>query len=380
MQRKGGVKGAFMSAEADSPLRPIAVEERSKQFLFQLLQTPSPSGYEEPVQEIVRAWAKDYADEVRTDVHGNVIAAINPEGKPRVMLAGHCDQIGLMVQHIDDQGFLYVNPIGGFDMQVLIGQPVTVWTREGPINGIIARKPIHLLTEEERKQIPKFHEIWVDIGAKDGEEAKKKVKIGDIVTFKLEVREMSNGFINAPGIDDKVGAWTVMEALRLLSERRNELKAAVFAVSTVQEEIGLRGAITSAYGIAPDVGIAVDVTFATDHPNTDKRQVGDIKLGAGPVIYRGPNINPVVFRRLVETAERENIPYQLAGASRPTGTDANAIQISRSGVATGLISIPNRYMHSPVEMVALGDLENAAKLIAAFVASLSPEDSFIPGT
>ena len=148
------------------------MEERSKQFLFQLLQTPSPSGYEEPVQEIVRAWAKDYADEVRTDVHGNVIAAINPEGKPRVMLAGHCDQIGLMVQHIDDQGFLYVNPIGGFDMQVLIGQPVTVWTKEGPINGIIARKPIHLLTEEERKQIPKFHEIWVDIGAKDGEEAK----------------------------------------------------------------------------------------------------------------------------------------------------------------------------------------------------------------
>ncbi|MFA0783360.1 M42 family metallopeptidase [Fervidibacter sacchari] len=356
------------------------MEERSKQFLFQLLQTPSPSGYEEPVQEIVRAWAKDYADEVRTDVHGNVIAAINPEGKPRVMLAGHCDQIGLMVQHIDEQGFLYVNPIGGFDMQVLIGQPVTVWTKEGPINGIIARKPIHLLTEEERKQIPKFHEIWVDIGAKDGEEAKKKVKIGDIVTFKLEVREMSNGFINAPGIDDKVGAWTVMETLRLLSERKNQLKAAVFAVSTVQEEIGLRGAITSAYGIAPDVGIAVDVTFATDHPNTDKRQVGDIKLGAGPVIYRGPNINPVVFRRLVETAEREKIPYQLAGASRPTGTDANAIQISRSGVATGLISIPNRYMHSPVEMVALSDLENAAKLIAAFVASLSPEDSFIPGT
>ncbi|MFN4180889.1 MAG: M42 family metallopeptidase [Armatimonadota bacterium] len=356
------------------------MEERSKQFLFQLLQTPSPSGYEEPVQEIVRAWAKNYADEVKTDVHGNVIAAINPDGKPRVMLAGHCDQIGLMVQHIDDQGFLYVNPIGGFDMQVLIGQPVVVWTREGPINGIIARKPIHLLTEEERKQIPKFHEIWVDIGAKDGEEAKKKVKIGDIVTFKLEVREMNNGFINSPGIDDKVGAWTVMETLRLLSERKGELKAAVFAVSTVQEEVGLRGAITSAFGIAPDVGIAVDVTFATDHPNTDKRQVGDIKMGAGPVIYRGPNINPVVFRRLVETAEKENIPHQLAGASRPTGTDANAIQISRSGVATGLISIPNRYMHSPVEMVSLSDLENAAKLIAAFVASLNPDDSFIPGS
>jgi Cellulase M and related proteins len=238
---------------------------------------------------------KEYADEVRTDVHGNVIAALNPDGKPRVMLAGHCDQIGLMVQHIDEQGFLYVNPIGGFDMQVLIGQPVVVWTQDGPINGVIARKPIHLLTEEERKQIPKFHEIWVDIGAKDGDEAKKLVRIGDPITFRLEVREMSNGFINAPGIDDKVGAWTVMETLRLLSERKGDLKAAVFAVSTVQEEVGLRGAITSAFGIAPDVGIAVDVTFATDHPATDKRQVGDIKLGAGPVIYRGPNINPSSF-------------------------------------------------------------------------------------
>jgi putative aminopeptidase FrvX len=356
------------------------MHERGKQFLFRLLETPSPSGYEERIQEVVRAWAKEYADEVRTDVHGNVIAALNPDGKPRVMLAGHCDQIGLMVQHIDEQGFLYVNPIGGFDMQVLIGQPVVVWTQDGPINGVIARKPIHLLTEEERKQIPKFHEIWVDIGAKDSDEAKKFVRIGDPITFRLEVREMSNGFINAPGIDDKVGAWTVMETLRLLSERKGKLKAAVFAVSTVQEEIGLRGAITSAFGIAPDVGIAVDVTFATDHPATDKRQVGDIKLGAGPVIYRGPNINPVVFRRLVETAEREGIPYQLAGASRPTGTDANVIQISRSGVATGLISVPNRYMHSPVEMVALSDLENAAKLIAAFVASLKPTDEFTPST
>ncbi len=355
------------------------MHEQGKQFLFQLLETPSPSGYEERIQEVVRAWAKEFADEVRTDVHGNVIAALNPNGQPRVMLAGHCDQIGLMVQHIDENGYLYVNPIGGFDMQVLIGQPVTVWTQEGPVNGVIARKPIHLLTDEERKQIPKFHEIWIDIGAKDGEEAKKLVRIGDPVTFKLEVREMRNGLINAPGIDDKVGAWTVMEALRLLAERKDELKAAVFSVSTVQEEVGLRGAITSAFGIAPQVGIAVDVTFATDHPATDKRQVGEIKLGAGPVIYRGPNINPVVFRRLVKAAEDNQIPYQLAGASRPTGTDANAIQISRSGVATGLISIPNRYMHSPVEVVALSDLENAARLIAAFVATLTPEDDFTPG-
>ncbi len=218
----------------------------------------------------------------------------------------------------------------------------------------------------------------MDIGVKDGEEAKKLVRIGDPVTFKLEVREMRNGLINAPGIDDKVGAWTVMEALRLVSERKSELKAAVFAVSTVQEEVGLRGAITSAFGIAPQVGIAVDVTFATDHPATDKRQTGEIKLGAGPVIYRGPNINPVVFRRLVSAADENGIPYQLAGASRPTGTDANAIQISRSGVATGLISVPNRYMHSPVEVVALSDLENAAKLIAAFILTLTPDDDFTP--
>lgn len=354
------------------------MHERGKGFFFRLLQTPSPSGYEERIQSVVRAWAKEYAEEVRTDLHGNVIAVLNPDGQPRVMLAGHCDQIGMLVQHIDEQGFLYVNPIGGFDMQVLIGQPVVVWTQKGAVNGVIARKPIHLLTEEERKQVPKFHEIWVDIGVKSGDEAKGLVRVGDPVTFALEVREMRNGLINAPGIDDKVGAWTVMEALRLLGEQKKELKAAVFSVSTVQEEVGLRGAITSAFGIAPQVGIAVDVTHATDHPATEKRQLGDIKLGAGPVIYRGPNINPVVFQRLVETAEREGIPYQLAGASRPTGTDANAIQISRSGVATGLISIPNRYMHSPVEMASLDDLANAAKLIAAFVLSLKPNDDFTP--
>lgn len=354
------------------------MHEKGKEFLFRLLRTPSPSGYEEPVQEVIRAWAKEFADEVKTDVHGNVIAELNPDGQPRVMLAGHCDQIGMMVQHIDEQGFLYVNPIGGFDMMVLIGQPVVVWTKEGAINGVIARKPIHLLTEEERRQIPKFHELWVDIGVKSGEEAKKSVRIGDPVTFALEVREMLNGLINAPGTDDKIGSWTVMEALRLVSERKDELKASVFAVSTVQEEVGLRGAITSAFRIAPQVGIAIDVTHATDHPSSEKRQQGDIKIGAGPVIYRGPNINPTVFRKLVEAGEREGIPYQLSGVSRPTGTDANAIQISRSGVATGLVSVPNRYMHSPVEVVSLDDLENAAKLIAAFIISLKPDDDFTP--
>lgn len=354
------------------------MDERGKRFLFRLLETPSPSGYEAPVQEIVRAWAKEYADEVTTDVHGNVLAVLNPKGRPRVMLAGHCDQIGLMVRHIDDDGFLYIGSIGGCDTMVLLGQPVIVWTDQGPVNGVISRKPTHLLRDEERKKAPELRELWVDIGVRGKAEAERVVRVGDPITFKLEVREMRNGFINAPGIDDKVGAWVVMETLRLVAERGGTLRIALYVVSTVQEEVGLRGATTSAFGIDPHIGIAVDVTHASDHPAVDKREVGDIRMGKGPVIYRGPNINPIVFKKLVAAAEEEGISYQIAGSPRATPTDANVIQITRSGVATGLVSIPNRYMHTPVEMASLNDLSDAAKLLTAFVTRLNPDDDFTP--
>ncbi|NLC58803.1 MAG: M42 family metallopeptidase [Armatimonadetes bacterium] len=352
------------------------MRDESLDFLRRVLEAPSPAGYERPVQQVVREWAGRYADEVRTDVHGNVIAALNPEGQPRVMLAGHCDQIALQVQYIDDSGYLFVDQIGGHDVAVILGQHVVVWTRSGPVPGVIARKPIHLMKDDEDKKPPKLQDLWVDIGAANKEEAQAAVEIGDTVTWVLGMRTLRNDLVAAPAFDDKSGVFVVMEALRLLAGEK--FPAAVFAVSTVQEELGLRGAITSPFSVEPKVGIAVDVTFATDHPGVEKKIVGDIALNKGPVLHRGPNINPVVFEHLVAAAKEKGIPYQLNAAPRGTGTDANAMQTSRGGVATALVSIPNRYMHSPVETVSLRDLQHAAELLAAFVLRLTAETDFTP--
>lgn len=356
------------------------MEERSHDFLKRLLETPSPSGYERPIQDVVRAWAEPFADEVSTDRHGNVIAALFPLERTaspvKVMLAGHCDQIGLMVQHIDSDGFLFVQPIGGWDMQILLGQYLTIWAKDGPVQGVVSRKAPHLLTQEERNKVPLFTDVWVDIGAKNLEEAAGLVKHGDPVTISLGYRPLRNNMAASPAMDDKVGLWVVMEALRLLQGMPR--KAAVYAVSTVQEEIGLRGAATSAYGLNPHVGIAVDVCHSTDTPSNEKKQLGDVKLGGGPVLFRGPNINPRVLGQLEAAANRLSIPVQVRGVPRATGTDANVIQISREGVATGLIGIPNRYMHSPVEVVHLDDLNNAARILAEFCATVEPETDWTP--
>jgi len=352
------------------------MDAASRQFLTQILASPSPSGYERPVQDVIRTYAREFADEVKTDLHGNVITVRNPQAPFRVLLAGHCDQIGLIVQYIDDDGYIYFQSIGGWDATVLIGQRVTIWTNSGPVQGVIGRKPIHLLSEEERKAVPKLKDLWIDIGAASKAETTQKVRIGDPMTIELAERELLNNRLVASGLDDKSGAWVVIEALKRVD--RQKLRVSVYAVATVQEELGLRGARTSAFGIDPHVGIAVDVTFATDCPNMEKKEEGEIKLGRGPVIYRGPNMNPKVVDRLVELAEANKIPYQLAASGKATGTDANAIQINRAGVATGLVSIPNRYMHSPVEVISLDDLDAAANLLARFVEALSPEDDFTP--
>ena len=351
------------------------MRDESLAFLQRLLETPSPSGYERPVQDVVREWARPLADEVRTDRHGSVIAVRNPEGHPRVMLAGHCDQIALMVQHIDN-GFLFVQPVGGWDMQILLGQRLTVWTRSGPLPAVVSRKAPHLLSGDERNKVPSFTDVWVDIGAQDQKEAEELVTPGDPITFALGYRPLRNRLVSAPGMDDKVGLWTVMETLRLLQGRK--LQAAVFCVSTVQEEIGLRGATTSTHGVHPQVGIAVDVCHATDTPGSDKKQVGDIRLGKGPTLFRGPNINPRVFELLHATAQEQDVPVQLRGAPRATGTDANAMQLSREGVATAVVGIPNRYMHSPVEVVSLDDLNHAARLLAAFCEAIPADADWIP--
>ena len=241
---------------------------------------------------------------------------------------------------------------------------------------VIARKAIHLLDAEERKQVVKLEDLWLDIGAADKAEAAGTVRIGDPVTLELSYQELRNGLANSPGMDNKTGAWVVVEALRRAKQKG--LNIALFAVATVQEEIGLRGAQTSAYGVDPHVGIAVDVTHATDCPTIDKRQNGDIKLGGGPVIDRGPIVNPRIFDRLVDTAGRAAISVQLSAHGRSTGTDANALQLTRAGVATGLVSIPNRYMHSAVETIALDDIDKAAELLAEFAAALTGDEDFTP--
>lgn len=352
------------------------MEKTALDFLKTILETPSPSGYEQPVQDVVRDYVSDFADEVTTDSHGNVIAVKNSAAPLRVMLAGHCDQIGLIVQYIDEQGYLYVSPIGGWDPQQLIGQRLTVWTAGGPVDGVIARKPIHLLTDEERKQVPKLKDLWLDIGAKDKEDAASAVRVGDPVTLRLGYQEMRNGLANSPGMDDKTGLWIVVEALRRASAAA--LECALYAVSTVQEEIGLRGARTSAHGVDPHVGIAVDVTHATDCPTIDKKQEGDIALGGGPVIYRGPNNNPVVVERLIAEANEHEIPFQLGAIGRATPTDANALQVTRAGVPTALVSVPNRYMHSAVETISLDDIDRCADLLAQFAIGLAGDEDFTP--
>jgi endoglucanase len=352
------------------------MERAAHDFLKKLLSTPSPSGYESQIQAVVREYAASFADEVSTDVHGNVIACKNPEAPLRLMFAGHCDQIGLLVTQIDDSGFIYTQPIGGWDPIQLVGQRMTIWAEAGSIPAVIARKPIHLLREDERKQVPKQEDLWLDIGASNKEEAASLIRIGDPVTLELGYQEMRNNLANAPGMDNRTGLWVVMEALRRAAAK--DLRCGIYAVSTVQEEIGLRGARTSAFSVDPQVAIAVDVTHATDCPTIDKRQQGEVALGKGPVIYRGPNMNPVVTKRLLDLCAEHELPYQLAAIGRATPNDTNTIQVSRSGVATGLVSIPNRYMHSAVETISLDDIDRSADLLAAFACSLTGDDDFTP--
>ncbi len=348
----------------------------SYEFLKAIQETPSPSGFEQPVQRIVREYMKPFADEIQSDVHGNVIVALNPKKSPRVMLAGHADQIGLMVNYIDDNGFLFFRPIGGIDPSVVPGSRVVVHTKHGPVDGVIGRRPIHVLKPEERGAKIELREMWVDIGVKNKKEAQRVARVGDAITFKLEMAHLGQDMVTSPGFDNKSGVFVVMEALRLCSIK--QMKCSLFAVSTVQEELGLRGAKTSCFGVDPQAGIAVDVTHATDYPDIDKRVNGEIKIGAGPAIATGPNINPPLEAMLAATAKAKRIAFQMEAAPSATGTDANAIQLTRAGVATALVSIPNRYMHTQVEVVSLSDLEMTAKLIAETVCKIDRRTNFIP--
>jgi putative aminopeptidase FrvX len=348
----------------------------AKDFLGRLLTTPGVSGYEQSVQAVVREYAAAFSDDVRTDLHGNVLATANPGAGITLMFDGHCDQLGMIISHIDEAGFLYFQTIGGWDPQQLVGQRVSVWADSGAVHGVISRKAIHLLTDSEKKAVVDPNDMWVDIGASDRADAESVVRIGDSVTVQLGFQEMRNDLANAPAMDNRTGVWVVFEGMRRAVERG--ISCTLATASSVQEEIGLRGAQTATFGIDPDVGIAVDVTHATDCPTIDKRQRGDIKLGGGPVILRGPNVNPRVGARLLDVAEAETIPHQIAALGRAAPNNVNPIQVSRAGVAAGLVQIPNRYMHSAVETVSLRDLDAAADLLAAFAVRISDRDSFIP--
>lgn len=345
-------------------------------FLRNLLNASGTSGYEQAVQSVVREFARTCADDVTTDVHGNLLATVNPDGSPTILLDAHCDQIGFVVRHIDPTGFVRVNTVGGWDMQILLGQRMLVHTRTGPIPGVIARKPIHLLDAEERKSVPKIRDVWIDIGAETEDETRELVRIGDSVTPEPCLRELRNGRLAGVAMDDRTGVWVVMNALRLAA--RDKPRAKIVAVSAVQEEIGLRGATTSAFNVNPDVAIAVDVTHATDCPGIDQNEYGRIEIGKGPVIVRGANANPHVVDLLLDRAAAADIPVQLNALGRPASNDAAAIQLARGGCAVGLVTIPNRYMHSPVELVSESDMQHAARLIANFCLAITAESPLIP--
>jgi putative aminopeptidase FrvX len=343
--------------------------------LRSLLTAHGPSGYETAPAAVFRDAASAFA-EVVTDVMGSVWARVpGTAGGPTLAIVGHIDEIGLIVSHIDDDGFLRFRGVGGWDPQILVGQRVVVGTREGAIPGVVGKKPIHLLKEEERKKVARVEELHIDIGAKDGEEARDLVRVGDVAVIDGEPFELPNGRAVSRSMDNRLGCYVAYEAARLVSEAGGA-PGDVVAVAAVQEETTFGGATTTAYALRPDVAIIVDVTHATDAPGVDVAEIGAHPFGSGPVIERGSNLNPRVVDVICDIAEAEGIPFTLQASARSTGTDLDAMHVSRGGIPCGGIGLPLRYMHSPVEMVQLDDIESSAKLIAAVAHRLTAETSF----
>jgi putative aminopeptidase FrvX len=353
------------------------MQKKDLAFLSELVEAPSPSGFEQPAAKVFRDRLTSVADEVETNVMGSVHAVL--KGKNHgvsVMLAGHIDEIGLMVNYITSEGFIAFAAIGGVDAAILPGMRVRLHTKDGELLGIMGRKPIHLIEDDERKNVTKIEKLFIDLGL-PAEEVKKRVRIGDPITFDVGLETFGDGMAVSRAFDDKMGAWIAARVLE-------EVKAAggapgdIIAAATVQEEIGMRGGVTSAYGVNPVVGIAVEVGHATDYPDIDKRKHGEADCGKGPIIARGPNINTALFDLRVAAAEKAKVPYQIGAEPRGTGTDANAIQLSRGGKVAGLISIPLRYMHTPTEVLALSGLGAAGSLLTQFLLDLAPDTDFTP--
>jgi putative aminopeptidase FrvX len=353
------------------------MDDRQFAFMRDLTEAHGPSGFEAAPRAVWRASVREFAADVAGDNLGSVTAVVNPLGSPRVMLAGHIDEIGLMVSYISDEGFIHFVPIGGHDPSILVAQRVYVHTARGPVLGVLGRKPIHLMRGEERKEPVELDKLWIDIGAADRAAAEALIAIGDPITFAARLERLQGDILVAKSFDNRVGAYVAAETARAVAS--GPLQAAVFAVATSQEEIGYRGAVTSAERIKPDVAIAIDVGFSLDHPELDdeKKRRGRTALGKGPQLTRGANANPVVFDLLVRTAKEGGIPFQIDPAGGETGTDAWAIQVAHQGVATGVVSVSLRYMHTPVEVLSTRDLDQTVALLAGFIRRLTPETSFI---
>lgn len=352
------------------------LSDASLSFLTRLLDTPGPSGFEAAAARAWREEASSLSADVTADVHGNSIAVANPNGAPTIMLAGHIDEIGLIVTYIDEQGFVYVSPIGGWDPQVLVGQRIRFQGIGGDVYGVVGKKPIHLIKHEEREKAVKLPDLWIDIGAASREAAQQMIRIGDPGVIDARLLRLPNNRIVSRSIDDRIGAFVVLEALRRYAA--NPGAARVVAVATTQEEIGYLGggALPGATRVNPAMAIAVDVTFATDSPGIDKKEVGECALGGGPVFARGSVISPVVFGLLIDAARRLNVPHAVRAVGRNTSTDADAIHIAREGIATALVGVPNRYMHSPNEMVSLDDVDRTADVIAEACRAVTPATDF----
>jgi putative aminopeptidase FrvX len=354
------------------------MRDESLQFFKDIVNVPSPSGYEERAAEVYRQYTSGFAHEVSTDVHGNVAAVLNPDAEMRIMLAGHMDEIGFIVHYISDDGLLYFGPIGGHDSVIPIGQRVWIHGKER-VPGVIGRKAIHLLKDDERKKKPELDDLWIDVGAANRAEVEQVIRLGDVVTYQYEFEMLMGDRAAARGFDNKMGSFIVAEALRLLAEVGGlASNVGVYAVATVQEEIGLRGARTSSYGINPQSGLAVDVDHAIDYPTVSKTKHGQADIGKGPTVNRGANTNPIVYQMISEACEKEEIPFQVRARGAGTGTDGNAMQLNRAGMAVGVVGVPIRYMHTPCELLSLKDVEDCARLMAAYCRLVKPDTDFTP--
>ena len=345
-------------------------------FLQRLLNTPSPSGHEVRGQRVWLEYAKRFADETFSDAYGNTVAILNKGGTPRLMLAGHADEIAMAVNFINPEGFIYVRKLGGIDPAITRAQRVVIHTRKGPVKGVVGNVPPHLTKTEKKRNLPEMHDLFIDIGAANRSEAEKLVRIGDAVTLDDTFELLRGDLAISRAFDNRIGTFAVAEALRLLTESKKKIHAEVCAVSNVMEEVGLLGARQIAYSLKPDVAVVVDVTHATDYPTVNQAMHGNIKIGQGPTLTHGGCNHPDVVERLEQVAKGAKIPLQHEAMSATSGTDTDVIFWTRGGIASALISLPNRYMHSPVELVSLKDLEQIPKLLAAFALSLKKGEQF----